>query len=322
MEIVLVTAIGSFAADITIKNLQKAGYKVIGCDIYPKEWIVDAYSVDVFYQAPYVTNEIAYTEFIHMICKKEKITYILPLTDIEVDYFNMNRDYFEKNNIVVCISSAQTLNFCRNKNTFEQFINENVKEVNTIPTSYIKDIDNLPYEFPVVCKPFDGRSSQGLKYIYNPQEWNNFINNTDTSKYIVQPYIKGSVITVDIVRQKDGKTIVAIPREELLRTINGAGTSVRVFVEPYLVDLCKKVADSLNIYGCVNVEFIKNENGIYYIMECNPRFSGGVEFSCLVGYDCILNHMEAFKNNKICDFVLSNDYYIARKYEEYITKID
>ena len=60
MKTALVTAIGSFSADIVIKSLKKQGLKVIGCDIFPKEWVVDAYSVDVFYQVPRGTKREKY----------------------------------------------------------------------------------------------------------------------------------------------------------------------------------------------------------------------------------------------------------------------
>ena len=42
MESVLVTSTGSVATDITIKSLKRMGYKVVGCNIYPKEWIVES----------------------------------------------------------------------------------------------------------------------------------------------------------------------------------------------------------------------------------------------------------------------------------------
>ena len=44
----LVTAIGSFSADITIKTLRNLGFCIIGCDIYPAEWIADSANVDFF----------------------------------------------------------------------------------------------------------------------------------------------------------------------------------------------------------------------------------------------------------------------------------
>ena len=81
------------------------------------------------------------------------------------------------------------------------------------------------------------------------------------------------------------------------------------------------LADKLGVIGCVNFEFLRDDEGTYYYVECNPRFSGGVEFSCLAGYDCVSNHVRAFENNKIDEFQLNRNMYIARKYEEYVTRI-
>ena len=47
------------------------------------------------------------------------------------------------------------------------------------------------------------------------------------------------------------------------------------------------IAGLLGVRGCVNMEFIEDRDGVYHMLECNPRFSGGVEFSCLAGYDCV-----------------------------------
>lgn len=56
MRTVIVTAIGSFSADIVIKKCRENGIRVIGCDVYPREWIADAGNVEVFYQVPYATD--------------------------------------------------------------------------------------------------------------------------------------------------------------------------------------------------------------------------------------------------------------------------
>ena len=81
------------------------------------------------------------------------------------------------------------------------------------------------------------------------------------------------------------------------------------------------IAEKLNVKGCVNFEFIKNNDGNYYFLECNPRFSGGIEFSCIAGYDYIFNHLKCFCNMEIDDLEYKNNLIITRKYEEYITKI-
>ena len=86
MSTILVTSLGSVAADIAIKSLRQLGHRVVGTDIYPKEFHVESYEVNAFYQSPYV-NDISYREHIEDICTKENVKYIFPLTDVDVDFF-------------------------------------------------------------------------------------------------------------------------------------------------------------------------------------------------------------------------------------------
>lgn len=318
----LVTAIGSYSADIVIKNLKTLGFRVIGIDIYDREWIADAYNVSEFYQVPKVIDKDNYLHAIDYICKEQNITHILPSMDIEVDFFNEYRRYFEEQNICICISSTQTLTICRNKKAQQEFINQNVPEVKTIPTLKVERDMDAPFDYPIVCKPYDGRSSQGLRYVYTEEDWEAVKTCFDNDKYIVQPFIKGRIVTVDVVRQKDGQKVVVVPRLELLRTLNGAGTSVKVYPDEGLTEMCQKLAEAFDIIGCVNFEFLRDEDGEYHYVECNPRFSGGVEFSCIAGYDCVGNHIRSFENKPIDDFSLTREMYIARKFEEYVTRVN
>lgn len=321
MSAVLVTAIGSFSADIVIKNLKKMGYTVIGCDIYPREWIADSAQVEHFYQAPYATRPEQYIPFIQKICEEEKIEMILPLTDVEVDVFNTHRDWFLQQGVTLCISPKKTLDICRNKHRLEQFIRENGSVVTPIPTYRVKELEGEPQQFPVVAKPYDGRSSQGLYILHSAQEWQNFAQSEDLEKYILQPFIEGDVLTVDVVLGADGSG-AAVARRELLRTLNGAGTSVYVFADPQLEQRCLTLARQLGIVGCVNFEFLRSPDGSDHFIECNPRFSGGVEFSCIAGYDCVANHIRAYQGQPAESFAVQHNQYIARKYEEYVTSVE
>lgn len=321
MKNALVTAIGSFSADVVIKNLKKMGYRVIGCDIYPREWVADAYNVNEFYQAPRATDREAYLEFLRDVCSREAVSMLLPLTDVEVDVLNHNRSWFELHGVTICISPSQTLDICRDKVKTEQFIRSHGNAVRTIPSYTGEEAAARHWEFPMVCKPFNGRSSEGLHYLHTQQEWETFRSREDLSRYVVQPYIQGDIITVDVVRDSLG-TCVAIPRRELLRTPNGAGTSVYVFGDPDLENASKALADQLGVIGCVNFEFIADDRGEYHFIECNPRFAGGVEFSCIAGYDCVRNHIRAYCGEPAEPFTLDHNQFIARKYEEYVTKVE
>ncbi|MDR7814866.1 ATP-grasp domain-containing protein [Lacrimispora sp.] len=317
MNTALVTAIGSFSADIVIKNLKKGGYRVVGCDIYPAEWIADSGNVASFYQVPLATDEKRYVNTILKICREEQAKVLIVLTDVEVDVWNRYRYELALASVTLCLSSEKPLLLCRDKRELYRFLKE--KGIgNPIPTLELMEADAERLSYPAVIKPFNGRSSQGLRYIQSLDEMKGFLECGDSEGLIVQPYYQGSIITVDVVRQAETGESVAVCRKELLRTPNGAGTSVLVFLDPVLEATCRDIANALGINGCVNFEFIQTEDGTYHMLECNPRFSGGVEFSCLAGYDCVTNHLRCFIGEAIEPLKGIMGMYIARKYEEYI----
>jgi len=321
MSNILVTAIGSFSADVVIRCLKNNNHKVIGCDIYKREWVANSVIVDKFYQAPYATNSLEYINFIKKICVEESINYIMPLTDVEVDVYNENRKWFEENKIVVCFSSKETINICRNKKLLEEKLSI-AKDVNVIPTYYANDEKIYNLDFPLVFKPYNGRSSQGLEYVKNNEELKKILKKENITDFVVQPFIEGIIVTVDILRNVDGSKVVCISRKELLRTSNGAGLSVYVYKDERLNDICVKIANALDIKGCVNFEFILDNNGEYHFIECNPRFSGGTAFSVSAGYNIVENHLKVFQDKEIETFEIKNNMHIVKKYTEIITSVE
>lgn len=289
---ILLTAIGSMSALCAINKLHEAGHKVIGCDIYPKEWHYEATLCDVFKQAPYA-NTKEYIPFLIQLAKDNDVKYIFPLTDLEIDIINEQREKFEQEGIVVCVSSKKTLAIARDKyalyKTFEH--DDNVLSVPTLTSD--EDLASLTY--PCVAKPKGGRSSEGLCYLDNANQLNSI---KDKTNYIFQEKISGSICTIDYVRDAETDKYFCVPREELLRTKNGAGTTVKVFHDKALENLVNYIGHKLNMRGAVNMEFIKNGNG-YYLIDINPRFSAGIAFSCKTGYDFINAHLTCFMDKEI-----------------------
>lgn len=322
MRNALITSTGSVAADITLKSLKRMGFHVVGCNIYPKEWIVESCEMDAFYQAPPVYDKEKYLTFMKELCLKEKIDYLLPMIDYEIDLLNCNREWFEEHEVTLCISPKEALDIIRNKKSLADFVAAECPKTLSIPTKMLRDIKKLEWEFPVVCKPYNGRSSQGLKYIYNQQEWDEFIVTADKDTYIVEPFIEGPLVMVEVVRQMEPHKVIAMTRRELIATPHGCSTTVYVYQDKELEEASKILADKLNVWGDVNFEYILDKDGIYHLVECNPRFSAGCEFSCMGGYDYIENHIKCFMGKEIEDAHFKHNMIIARKYEEYITAVD
>lgn len=315
---ILVTAIGSFSADIVIRALVEAGHYVVGCDIYPREWIVDAYNVDEFYQVPYATDVEEYVNAIQGICKANKINYVIPLTDPEVDVFSNFKREFENMGIDICISDRETISLCRNKYKLARFLQEK-KLCNVIETAFLSEVDEDQVRLPAFIKPVSGRSSIGCRTVYSKKEYSCIKGSLEGEEYIVQPFIKGDIITVDVVRDSVRGAVVSIPRVELLRNSSGAGTTVEIIENKELEIICKNVARETLISGAVNIEFIRSEGGKLFLLEINPRFSGGVKFSHLSGYNVVINHLNCFMDKPIESKNIKK-MIIARKYVEHITR--
>ncbi|MDO4290326.1 MAG: ATP-grasp domain-containing protein [Eggerthellaceae bacterium] len=322
MSNVLVTSIGSVAADITIKSLKRLGHRVVGADIYPREWVVDAYNVDAFYKVPLVSDAETYLSAVHSVCEQESIDYFIPLIDPEVDLLNASRGWFEEHGVTLCISTKRSLDIIRNKKSLQDFIEDEVPEINGIPTLMVGGAEKLPWGYPVVVKPYDGRSSQGREYISSDEEWETYKEKRADSKSIVEPFVSGPLVMVEVVRQGSTGKCVCITRQELLSTPHGCATTVRVYSDPDLEAASKVLAEKLNVNGCVNFEFIKHEDGRHFLVECNPRYSAGLEFSCLAGYDCVANHLDCFGDHPIDEFEMGAPTIVARKYEEYVTSVE
>lgn len=329
-ETILVTAIGSFSAVTVVESLKKDGYRVVGCDIYPAEWVANSQIVDVFYRAPYATDRPAYEEFVKMVCREEEVAFVMPLTDVEIDLFRGWTTAAEDTGAVVCMSERKMLDIVRDKKVLEDYLAP-FGICDTIPGKLLSEVLSMPESemtYPLVVKPIDGRSSQGLHMVKNAKEMKAVAElcKDDAAHYIVQPKISGPIITVDVVRNPEAEECVCIPRRELLRTPNGAGTSVYVFKNEHLERQCKDIAKALNIRGCVNFEFVEeiepaeqNGPGKWRFLECNPRFSGGLAFSAVAGYDMVRNHLNCFKGIGLEPEGEIWEQYIARRYTEFVT---
>ncbi len=293
MRNILLTAIGSFSTTAIVNSLKRnfENYNLFGCDIYPKAWHHISKDFKEVYLAPYVSKADEYLKFILNVCTLNNINMIIPLTDIEVDFYNKNRSHFEQRNIIITIGSSELLKIARNKRNLADFILE--KNYNSIPTYLFNSLSSATY--PLIAKPLDGRSSEGIHYL---QSINDLYKNFDYSNYIFQEILEGDICAIDIIRNSQNGKVVLVPRKELIRTKNGAGMTVKLFHSEILSNLVREIADDLDIHGCVNMEFIESQ-GNYYLIDINPRFSAGIGFSQLSGYDFVKNQIELFKGNDI-----------------------
>lgn len=316
----LITSIGSISAETVITDIKiQSNNKVIGCNIYPKEWTAASRLTDNFYEVPPFIEKKAYIEKIKDIIKKEKIDFIIPLTDPEVDIFSENYAEFINLGAIPCISTSESIKIARDKlSIYNLFKNSTIPTIPTKKNTHFKKND---FEFPLIAKLRNGRSSKGNLIIENSNSFEFHKKIIHLNDYIIQPYLPGEIYVTDIVRQNNQKYGVSITRKELLRTENGAGIVIQMKKNNHICNqLALQIADTINVNGCINIEFLMNE-GKPKIMDINPRFSAGVVFSKLSGYSMVKNHIRCFNNEKIEEEKPISEKIYTRSYQEFFIPI-
>ncbi|WP_455667781.1 ATP-grasp domain-containing protein [Phocaeicola sp.] len=310
---ILITAIGSMSAECVISALTKQGHQVTGCDIYPAEWHYASRLCSKVYQVPLATQNEKYINALMQVCMEQQINVIIPLTDIEIDILSSWRSRFKESGILLCIQSEYTLSIARNKYQLYQFFLQD-KEVPSILTYQADNHSFTEDSLPCIAKPCNGRSSEGLMLIHTAQELDLL---QSKENYILQKYLKGPIYTVDYVRCRQTCKDFAIPRKELLRTKNGAGLTVQLTNNEILKKQVSHIGNKLDINGCINMEFLYVDD-LFYLIDVNPRFSAGIAFSHLAGYDMIISHLNCFINKDIMPEIDFTERLMTKRYKEEI----
>lgn len=314
----IVTAIGSFSADCVINTLHTLGVKVTGTDIFPQDWHYEASLCDEFYQAPLATEHEKYIDFLINVARRTGAEAIIPLTDLEIDVIAGSRERFVHNGIRLFMQPDEVLAVARDK--YELYLHFKGNPLFSVPVS-IATPCNVPAEvspsaLPLIAKPRDGRSSEGLSTVRTERQ---LIELSTLGNHILQEYKSGPVFTVDYVRDCLGND-AAIAREELLRTKNGAGMTVRITPDPVFREMTSFIGESLGIVGCVNMEFILSD-GEYYLIDINPRFSAGVAFSELAGYHMVSAAIEAYEGRAIPPAIIPHQAIMQKRLTEIVNRM-
>lgn len=291
-----------------------AGARIVGCNMYPANWTAASVSVDIFHQTPPARDADAFVRNLLDVCREEQVNYVLPLTDVEVDVLSPLRDTFSSAGTVVCLSSLDAIHVCRDKlRIHEVFKDDDL--ITTIPTWDMDNPPSLASVFPMIAKPRSGRSSEGVIRINDRAELSHYTTRLRGAGYILQPMLDGSVHVTDIVRQQASGRHAAMSRKELLRTSNGAGLTVQMLNDDMQNKQAQRIAERLDLNGCVNIEFLVHK-GRMHLMDINPRFSAGVAFTRLAGYDMTANHLRCFSGQMIDDCAPPRPSIYTRRYIE------
>jgi carbamoyl-phosphate synthase large subunit len=219
------------------------------------------------------------------LCERHAVDLIVPTTDREWAVWGEATDRFAAIGTTVAVSAPEVLAIASDKQRTHDWLNANgfptVRQ--TRPSTAFSDPATWP--FPLIAKPRFGSASEGVSLIRNTTELELLIARDEArvplidgrpGDVVVQTVAKGDEYTIDVLVDRSGQCLCAVPRRRLEVRAGEVAKAVTVRSEQ-LIDLAFGMAKALpGAYGALNFQVFADEgSGELAVIEINPRFGGG-----------------------------------------------
>ena len=210
------------------------------------------------------------------ICVTDHIDLLIPTIDTDLLVLAENKEKFEEIGTQVMISAPDKIRICRDKNNTSQFFVDCGLHA-PMPVNNWKDYKS---GFPAFIKPKDGSSSINAFKVENEEELEVYAG--QVVDYIVQPFVSGKEYTIDIFCDWNGNPISIVPRERL-QVRAGEVLKTRIELDQTMIEESKALCVAFKPCGPMTVQLIRDNTGVDWYIEINPRFGGGAPLSMKAG---------------------------------------
>jgi carbamoyl-phosphate synthase large subunit len=242
--------------------------RIVACDTDPLA--AGAYLADVSYRIPPITDD-SYINTMLTICKKERVSILLPIHASEHFLYSGSIKYFASKGITIPISPRSSVGIYNDKKRWNTLFERNGLPIPRCFTT----IEHLSPHTTYVLKPRKSAGSIGVSLVQGKSIY------VIPKNFILQEYVKGPEFSVDCVVSKSGYLLAAVIRQRL-KTMNGIMTEGRTVHDQQILKCIKTVIKQIPLRGLVNIQVIKSvfDNSVK-ITDVNARPSAGGLLLCL-----------------------------------------
>ena len=241
--------------------------------------------VDKTYQITYpAAGTEALLNRIKYIHDKEKIDILIPNFDAELYNFMKLAPTLKSMGIATFLPTFEQLD-ARDKVNLYQF---GLKYGLSVPADkIIYSVDELYtcaelFSYPLVVK---GKYYDAVIAYTMEQAQKAFYKLTAKWGYpiIVQQFITGNEINIAVLGDGKGNATSIIPMKKLYITDKGKAWAGITLEDDTLIALAKKFVQATNWKGGCELEIMRTQEGVPYIMEINPRFPAWIYLTAAAG---------------------------------------
>jgi carbamoyl-phosphate synthase large subunit len=244
-------------------------------------------------------------------CRTRRIDALLPTVDSELAPVAAERARFESAGIALPISPVECLRICRDK----QLLLDAVKGKVPIPGNepLTRESAARTRTFPCFIKPREGAGSRGVARIDRREDFEKLAMD---GTIMLQEYLPGEEYSVDVYVRKDGKAIAAVPRERI-KVDSGIAVASRTLNVPDAMESAIRTAEIIGIRGTANVQFKRAADGVFKLLEVNPRFPGTMPLTVAAGVDMPKLMADEIAGKKLPDHVPFKELMVVRYWTEH-----
>ena len=220
------------------------------------------------------------------LCVKHRVDLIVPTIDTEMPVYVAHRDQFDEIGTTIALSHGDVVAIAADKQrTHDWLVTQGLPTVEqTTPAAALADPDAWTY--PLIAKPRFGSAGLGVGLVHDAEELALVARRGhELGELVVQRVAPGVEHTIDVLADRAGRCVCAVPRRriEVRAGEVSKGVTVRSAV---LEDLASRVCEALpGAYGALNVQVFVDDPEHLAVIEINARYGGGFPLSLEAGAD-------------------------------------
>ncbi len=217
------------------------------------------------------------------ICRDEAVRLVVPTIDPELFPYADAGEAFAEIGTTVAVSSPEVIRIGRDKARTHEWLRD--RGFPAVEQATVADVVAAPdrWTFPLIVKPRGGSAATGVAVVEDLSHLEVATRNGD---FVVQAVAPGAEYSVDILVDRSGRCVCAVPRRRIEVRAGEVSKGVTERCRP-VGDLAVRIGEALpGARGTLTVQiFFDGASGDLAVIEINPRFGGGYPLSWRAGAD-------------------------------------
>lgn len=266
-------------------------------------------AADVKLQLPAV-YDMDYVPFLINVCKNYDIKAVISLNDLELPILALNRQRFLSEGVFPIVSDLAIINMCFDKKTMANYVSGIGLQT---PKSCLtpKEAISNGLEFPLLLKPRWGSGSIGVEVVDDCDElmatysflkkkiMKSILSTASDSNnpIIIQEFIKGTEYGLDIINDLNGNYVTTSVKRKISMRAGETDKAENILSES-LTSIGEIIGTSTRHIANLDCDILEKD-GVFYVIDLNPRFGGGFPFSYEAGVNLPLAIIKWLNNEPV-----------------------